>query len=185
MPHMLKYIEAKPPLLPNRADKYLGRSAPVLLVITHLVHTIQALTYSCLIGHPMQHRIGIDRELLFGWLLSGTAHKNSLAAAVCMAIRAGCIITLHSLLHLRLSNAAARVAATNAVCVFVTCTASPVKAVFSLQLESQDVGKSQAVTVSREGLQKEPSALQGSKHFRSWAMTAKVPEFHINATAPS
>lgn len=53
-----------------------------------------------------------------------------------MATRMGCIITLHSLFHLRLSNAAAGVATTDAVCVFVTATASLVKAVFSLQLES-------------------------------------------------
>ena len=53
-----------------------------------------------------------------------------------MATRMGCIFTLHSLFHLRLSNAAAEVATTDTVCVFMTATASPVKAVLSLQLES-------------------------------------------------
>ena len=90
------------------------------------------------------------------------------------------MITLHHHVHLRFSNA--RVAATGTVCVFVTATASPVKAVLSLQLESQDIGKSQAVTVQGEGLQKEPSTLQGSKRFCFQAITARLSKLDVNAT---
>ena len=45
----------------------------------------------------------------------------------------------------------------------VVATACPVKAVFSVQLESQDVGQSQTVTMSREGFHEEDSTLHNTK----------------------
>ena len=45
----------------------------------------------------------------------------------------------------------------------VVATACPVKAVFSVQLESQDVGQSQTVTMSRKGFPEEDSTLHNTK----------------------
>lgn len=99
--------------------------------------TSLAFTHSrCLSGRQLTHHTGTHLQLLFLIGCHVKHRRHSLAAAVRMALRARCIIALHDLLHLRLSSAAARVATIGAVCGVMTCTASPVKTVLPLQLES-------------------------------------------------
>lgn len=154
---------AKPslPLLPGDC---VDRVDHMLQIMTHLIRTTQACLAvrskttqaftTCLLCQ-IGHHAGIHIQPLPEWPSADTPHtgthlqpllsigchmkhhRYSLAATVRMALRAGCIITLHGLLHMRLSSAAARVATIGAACcVVMTCTANPVKAVLPLQLES-------------------------------------------------
>ena len=72
---------------------------------------------------------------------------------------------LHSLVHLGVYVPIVAVAASSAVghvIVALAAASCPVKAVLSVQLEGQDVGQSQAITVGRESLHKEQCALHST-----------------------
>jgi len=89
----------------------------------------------------------------------------SLGAAVRQTSRAIVCDALHSLVHLGIYIPTVAIAASNAVghvIVALAAAACPVKAVLSVQLEGQDVGQSQAITVGWESLHKEQCALHST-----------------------
>lgn len=89
-------------------------------------------------------------------------YKCSLGAAIGLTARPMPCNVLHSIVHLSPHITTTCVAAPVAIqCLVVALTAAAcsVKAVFSMQPESQDVGQGQAVTMSRESLHKEQCTL--------------------------
>jgi len=83
--------------------------------------------------------------------------RQTTRAIVCYA--------LHSLVHLSVYISTVAIAASSAVghvIVALATAARPVKAVLSVQLEGQNVGQSQAVTVGWESLHKEQRTLHST-----------------------
>ncbi len=89
----------------------------------------------------------------------------SLGAAVRQTTRAIVRDALHSLVHLGVYIPTVAIAASSAVghvILALAAAARPVKAVLSVQLEGQDVGQSQTITVGWESFHKEQCALHST-----------------------
>ena len=106
----------------------------------------------------------------------------SLRAAVRQTTRAIVCYALHSLVHLGVYIPTVAIAASSAVghvILALAAAARPVKAVLSVQLEGQDVGQSQAITVGWESLHKKQCTLHSSDRLQCWVVMGVRQDIHF------